>query len=159
MINIRFANKNDIDLIFNFILELAIYEKLEHSFKKNKKELKKFLFGSKKYAEVLIAEFYNEPAGFALFFTNFSTFECKPGIYLEDLFVKEEFRNKGIGSALLKKLAEIAISRNYARFEWAVLDWNPARSFYAKLGAFPLNEWIIYRLTGDDLIKLAKSDI
>jgi len=158
MINIRFAEPKDIDIIFNFILELSIYEKLEHAFTKNKNDLYSYLFGEKNFAEVLIAEYNEIPVGFALFFTNFSTFECKPGIYLEDLFVLENFRNKGIGKALLKELANIVISRNYGRLEWAVLDWNPARKFYENIGAIYLNDWLIYRLKGEELLNFAKKE-
>jgi len=158
MINIRFAEPKDIDIIFNFTLELSIYENLEHAFTKNKEDLNKYLFGNKKFAEVLIAEYNEVPVGFALFFTNFSTFECKPGIYLEDLFVLENFRNKGIGKTLLKELANIVISRNYGRLEWTVLDWNPARKFYENIGAKCLNDWLIYRLKGEELLKFAKEE-
>jgi GNAT superfamily N-acetyltransferase len=158
MINIRFAEPKDIDIIFNFILELSIYENLEHAFTKNKEDLNKYLFGNKKFAEVLIAEYNEVPVGFALFFTNFSTFECKPGIYLEDLFVLENFRNKGIGKTLLKELANIVISRNYGRLEWTVLDWNPARKFYENIGAKYLNDWLIYRLKGEELLNFAKKE-
>jgi len=158
MINIRFAEPKDIDIIFNFILELSIYENLEHAFTKNKEDLNKYLFGNKKLAEVLIAEYNEVPVGFALFFTNFSTFEFKPGIYLEDLFVLENFRNKGNGKTLLKELANIVISRNYGRLEWTVLDWNPARKFYENIGAKCLNDWLIYRLKGEELLKFAKEE-
>jgi GNAT superfamily N-acetyltransferase len=114
------------------------------------------LFGERKVAEVLIAEYKNEPAGFALFFHNYSTFLAKPGIYLEDLFVKKELRGKGIGKALLSYLGVIALERDCGRIEWSVLDWNePSIKFYLNLGAKPLNDWTVYRITDDGIKKLA----
>jgi GNAT superfamily N-acetyltransferase len=119
--------------------------------------LRKNLFGDRPYAEVLIAEVDGEPAGFALFFHNFSTFVGRPGIYLEDLFVKPEHRGTGLGRALLKRLAEIAVERECGRLEWAVLDWNePAIGFYKKLGARPNDEWTVFRLAGEALQELAR---
>jgi GNAT superfamily N-acetyltransferase len=118
--------------------------------------LRRNLFGEHRYAEVLIGEADGEPVGFALFFHNFSTFVGKPGIYLEDLFVKPDHRGAGYGRALLKRLAEIAVERGCGRLEWAVLDWNePSIGFYRKLGAVPMDDWTIFRLAGDALRTLA----
>ena len=155
MINIRFANENDTELILNFIKSLAKFEKLEDKVTADLDLIHESIFGEKRYCEVIIAENNSIPAGFALFFHNFSTFLAKPGLYLEDLYVEEKYRGLGIGKALLKECAKIAIERNCGRFEWSVLDWNPAREFYEHLGAVPLNDWIVYRLTGDNLTKLA----
>ena len=118
--------------------------------------LKKYLFGEKRFAEVLIADFDNQPVGFALFFHNYSTFVGKPGIYLEDLFVQPEMRGKGIGKKLFLELIKIAKDRNCGRVEWSVLNWNtPAIDFYKSMGAVPMDEWTVYRLTGDKINKLA----
>ena len=153
---LRFADKQDIPLILNFIKELASYENLLGEVEATEKRLKKHLFGQKKHAEVLFAEIEDEAVGFALFFHNFSTFLSKPGLYLEDLFVKPEYRKKGIGRKLLEHLAKIAVKRECGRFEWAVLNWNePAIGFYESLDAKPMDNWTIYRLEGDALKKLA----
>jgi len=147
---IRPAVETDIPLIFTFIKELAEYERLSDQVKVTEDMLKESLFGSRKYAEVLIAEYAGEPAGQALFFHNFSTFVGRPGIYLEDLYVRPHLRGKGIGKALLQSLINLAKERNCGRVEWAVLDWNtPSIEFYKSLGASPLNDWIIFRLTED----------
>jgi len=146
-ISLKFAEEKDIPVILSLIKELAEYEKLLDKVTVTEERLKENLFGKRKYAEVIIAELDKKPAGQALFFHNFSTFIGKPGIYLEDLYVKPEYRGKGIGKALLYKLIETAKERNCGRVEWVVLDWNkPAIDFYKKLGAEPMNEWIIYRL-------------
>lgn len=155
MINIRFANENDTELILNFIKSLAKFEKLEDKVTATFDLIHESIFGKNKYCEVIIAEYNSIPAGFALFFHNFSTFLAKPGLYLEDLYVEEKYRGLGIGKALLIECAKIAVERNCGRFEWSVLDWNPAREFYEHLGAAPLSDWIVYRLTGDNLTKLA----
>ena len=119
--------------------------------------IREFLFGAKRYAEVLIARLDDRPAGFALFFHNFSTFVGRPGLYLEDLFVLPEYRGQGIGKALLISLARLAVERNCGRFEWMVLDWNsPAIEFYKSLGAVGMNDWRLFRLSGDALNNLAK---
>ncbi len=150
-IKIRLAVENDIPSILKLIKELAEYEKLSDEVKADESKLKETLFGKKKYAEVLLAEFEGEIVGQALFFHNYSTFLAKPGIYLEDLFVKPEFRGKGIGKLLLTNLIRLARERNCGRVEWAVLDWNePAINFYEKLGAKMMNEWKIFRLTEDN---------
>ncbi len=146
MLSIRFALEKDIPVILNFIKELAVYEKLIDSVSVNEEILRENLF-VKKYAEVIIAELKGIPVGQALFFHNFSTFLGKPGIYLEDLYVKPEFRGNGIGKTLLEKVIAIAKERNCGRVEWAVLDWNkPAIDFYEKLGAVRMKDWFVYRL-------------
>lgn len=156
-IEIRNAGPEDVPLILTFIKELALYEKLSHAVVATEELLREHLFGANPKAEVVLAYYENKPVGFALFFHNFSTFVGRPGIYLEDLFVRESVRGKGIGKALLIHLAKIAVERNCGRFEWAVLDWNsPAIEFYKSLGAQPIDDWTIFRVAGDALIQLAK---
>ncbi len=153
-IKIRIAVEKDTGTILSFIKELAVYEKLLHEVKADEKMLHHNLF-EKRYAEVIIAELDSVPVGFALFFHNFSTFLGKPGIYLEDLYVKEQYRGRGFGKKLLAHLAKLTIERDCGRLEWAVLDWNKsAIDFYLSLGALPMNEWTVFRLTGDKLRKL-----
>lgn len=155
-VSIRPAVPADLDLIHGFILALADYEKLFHEAKADKAELARHLFGDRPMAEVLIAEADNAAVGFALFFHNFSTFEGRPGLYLEDLFVTPEARGLGAGKALLSRLAALALERGCARLEWAVLDWNaPAIAFYRALGARPMDEWTVNRVDGDALARLA----
>lgn len=155
-LSIRPASATDISLIAQFIRDLAEYERLAHEVRFDEAVLEAKLFGTRPYAEVLIGEIDGSPQGFALFFHNFSTFEGKPGVYLEDLFVRPEARGAGLGKALLKKLAAIAVERDCARLEWSVLDWNePAIQFYKALGAKPMDEWTIYRVDGTALAKLA----
>ena len=152
MVSIVPATAEDLPLILDLIKALAEYEKLSDAVTANEGQLRATLFGGRPAAEILIARWNGEEAGFALFFQSYSTFLAKPGIYLEDLFVKPHLRGKGIGRALLGKLAAIARERNYGRVEWAVLDWNaPSIAFYKKLGAVPLDDWTTYRLTGDAL--------
>ena len=147
MISIRKATKNDVKMILSLIKELAVYEKLEEQVVANESMLETHLFGEHKVAEALIADYDSISVGLALFFTNFSTFLAKPGIYLEDLFVKPEFRGKGIGKKLLLELVKIAKERDYGRVEWAVLDWNePAINFYKSLGAKAQDEWTVFRI-------------
>lgn len=147
---IRSASEKDVPAIFSLIIELAEYEKLSDQVVATEDEIKKVLFGENNFVEILIAEYEGQIAGQALFFKNFSTFLGKPGIYLEDLYVKPEMRSKGIGKALLDKLISLAKERNYGRVEWAVLDWNEsAIEFYEKIGAKKLDEWKIFRLTSD----------
>ncbi len=147
---IRFAEEKDIPAIYSFIKEIADFEKLSHEVEATEEGLRKYLFGERKYAEVLIAHYENEPAGHALFFHNFSTFVGKPGIYLEDLYVRQHLRGKGIGKALLLSLIKLAGERNCGRVEWAVLNWNKhAIDFYKSLGAVKMKEWKIFRLTED----------
>jgi GNAT superfamily N-acetyltransferase len=135
---------------------LAEYEKLSHACTATEDQLRATLFGSRPAAEVLLAMDGGDCLGFALFFPNYSTFLAKPGLYLEDLFVRPGARGKGVGLALLQRLAQIARDRGYGRVEWSVLDWNePAIGFYKRIGAVPLDEWTIFRLTGDAIGGLA----
>ena len=158
-LQIRFATEEDTGLILSFIKALADYEKLAHEVQADESSLRRSLFGDRPAAEVLIAELDDEPAGFALFFHNFSTFLAKPGLYLEDLFVKPELRGHGIGRKLLARLAAIAEERGCGRFEWWVLNWNePAIEFYKRLGAKAMDEWTVFRMTGDTLNDLAAED-
>jgi len=155
-VEIRFGEPRDVALITQLIRELARYEKLEHEVAATEEKVAKALFGKRPYAETLIAEVNGEPAGFALFFHNFSTFLAQPGIYLEDLFVKPEQRSHGVGRALLERLAQIAVQRDCGRLEWAVLDRNEdAIRFYERLGAKPNAEWTVYRLADESLRALA----
>ena len=148
------ATARDVPQILELIKGLAEYERLSHLMEATEDRLQRTLFGAHPAAEVWLAYAGEECAGFALFFTNYSTFLGKPGLYLEDLFVKPHLRRKGIGLALLKKLAAIARERDYGRMEWSVLDWNePAIQFYRKLGAVALDDWTMFRLTGDALSK------
>ncbi len=153
---IRFAAEADVPLILDFIKGLARYERLAHEVTATEGLLRETLFGSRRVAEVLIGEQHGEPVGFALFFHNFSTFLGRPGIYLEDLFVRPEMRGRGFGKALLGCLAALARQRGCGRLEWSVLDWNePSIQFYKKLGAVSLSDWTMYRLTGEALEKQA----
>ena len=153
---VREASEGDVPLILSFIRELAEYERLSHEVVATEESLRENLFGERRYAEVLIAEHDGTPAGFALFFHNFSTFLGKPGIYLEDLYVKPEWRGAGIGKGLLVRLARLARERGCGRLEWWVLDWNePSIGFYEKIGAVAMDEWTVYRLTGEALEELA----
>jgi len=155
-ISIRAATRDDLDLIFRFICDLAEYERLRDEVHADVETLGVHLFGPHPMAEVLIGEIEGEPRGFALFFHNFSTFEGKPGLYLEDLFVMPEARGSGLGKALLAHLAGTALDRGCARFEWSVLDWNePAIAFYRSIGARPMDEWTVQRLDGEALRQLA----
>src|SRR4051812_30879988 len=154
---IRFALPADVGSILAFIQELAEYERLADEVIADEQTLKTTLFGVRPAAEVLIAELAGEPVGFALFFQSYSTFLGKPGLYLEDLFVRPAARGRGVGRALMSALARVAMQRNYGRFEWSVLDWNePALKFYASLGARPQSEWTVQRLTGAPLAALAE---
>ncbi len=158
MINIRNANESDTNTILQFIKELAEYEKMSKDVTATEELLKENLF-VKKLAEVVIAEEDNIPVGFALFFHNFSTFLGKGGIYLEDLYVKPNMRNKGIGKLLLKYLSNLAVERDCGRLEWSCLDWNePSIAFYKERGATPMDEWTVYRVTGENLIELARKN-
>lgn len=155
-LQIRFANVDDVPLILSFIRKLAQYERLLHEVVATEEALREALFGARRTAEVLLAYWQGEPVGFALFFHNFSTFLGRPGIYLEDLYVDECARGKGIGKALLVRLAQLAKERKCGRLEWWVLDWNePAIGFYKSLGAVPMSDWTVFRLTGDALERLA----
>lgn len=153
---IRPAVETDLDTVIGFIRALADYEKLADAVHLDPNLLRMHLFGGHPMAEVVLAERDGHPVGFALFFHNFSTFEGRPGIYLEDLFVVPEARGSGAGKALLAHLAHLAVERDCARLEWAVLDWNaPSIAFYESLGAQPMDEWTVYRLDGAALDALA----
>jgi len=150
------ATEADIPVILEMIRGLAEYERLSHAVTATEDLLRRTLFGARPAAEVLLAYNNAECVGFALFFQNYSTFLAKPGIYLEDLFVKPHARGKGTGLALLSEIARLAAQRGCGRVEWSVLDWNePSIAFYQKLGAIPLDEWTMFRLTGEALEKLA----
>lgn len=155
-VTVRSAVVADVPLILELIRGLAEYERLAHEVRATEVGLRAALFGPTPGPEVLIAESDGAPAGFALFFHNFSTFLGRRGLYLEDLFVRPEFRGRGIGRRLLAELAALAVARECGRLEWSVLDWNaPAIGFYRSLGAVPMDEWTIFRLTGDALAALA----
>lgn len=155
-VTVREATAGDIATIHDFILALADYERLAHAVKTDRATLEKNLFGPRPMAEVLIAEREGRAIGFALFFHNFSTFEGRPGVYLEDLFVAPDARGSGAGKALLRRLAQITLERDCARLEWSVLDWNaPSIAFYRALGAQPMEEWTVQRMDGAALDALA----
>lgn len=157
-ITFRPATPDDTPLILQFIRDLAEYERLSHEVEATEDRLQATLFGERRVAEAIFAEVDGVAAGFALFFHNYSTFLAKPGLYLEDLFVKPEYRGLGVGKALLKELARIAVERGCGRFEWWVLDWNePSIEFYKRQGAIAQDEWTVYRVTGEALTKLAES--
>jgi GNAT superfamily N-acetyltransferase len=156
-LTLRFAQEADTPLILSFIKKLAEYEKLSHEVVADEAMLRQSLFGARQVAEVIIGDYNDEPVAFALFFHNFSTFLGRPGIYLEDLYVDPAMRGQGIGQMMLTYLAKLAVERGCGRLEWWVLDWNePAINFYKKLGAQPMAEWSVYRLTGATLAQLAQ---
>ena len=158
-VTIRPAQPADTPLILTFIRELAEYERLPHEVLATEDALRATLFGEQPRGEVVMAEADGQPAGFALFFHNYSTFLARPGLYLEDLYVRPAFRRQGIGRALLTRLAALAVDRGCGRFEWSVLDWNePARRFYESLGARPMDDWTTYRMTGNALEALARTE-
>ena len=155
-ISFRIAGREDCALILHFIKELAKYEKLENEVVSTEELLNEWLF-DKRAAEVVFALVDGQEVGFALFFSNFSTFMGRCGLYLEDLFVLPEHRGHGVGTSLLRKLAGIAVERGYGRFEWICLDWNtPSIEFYLSLGAVPMDEWTVYRVAGEALTNLAE---
>jgi GNAT superfamily N-acetyltransferase len=155
-LSLKMATEQDVPLILTFIKALAEYERLADAVIATEDGLRETLFGERPYAECVIARVKGQPAGFALFFHNYSTFLGRPGIYLEDLFVKPEHRGQGVGRALLRFLARLAQERNCGRLEWSVLDWNEsAIGFYKSLGAIPLEEWTIFRLKDEALSRLA----
>lgn len=157
-LRIERATERDVPLILRLIKELAEYERMSDEVVASEDGLRRTLFGPHPAAEVVVAYAGDEPAGFALFFHNYSTFLGKPGLYLEDLFVVPTFRGRGYGKALLVHLARLAVERGCGRFEWSVLDWNePAIGFYKKLGATPMDAWKIMRVTGDALRALARA--
>jgi GNAT superfamily N-acetyltransferase len=155
-IKIRPAEPADAQLIFSLIVELAEYERARENVIGSPALLTRALFGPDPSAEALIAELEGDPVGFAIFYRSFSTWESRPGIWLEDLYVPPEHRRSGVGAALLARVAEIAVERGCARLEWAALDWNtPALDFYEKLGAERLNDWVMHRLDGEALERVA----
>ena len=152
---LRFAKESDVDIILDFIKALAAYEKMSEQVTTTKEILEESLF-HRNVAEVIIGEYYNKPVGFMLFFYNFSTFIGKPGIYLEDLYINEDMRNKSFGKVMLSYLAKLTVERDCKRLEWSCLKWNePSIKFYKKLGAIAMDEWTTYRLTGAKLKELA----
>lgn len=156
-LNIRPASANDVPLIRSLIHALAVFEKLEHEMVATEEGLRKTLFEGRPVADVLIAEWEGKGVGFALFFYSYSTFLAKPGIYLEDLFVIPEYRSKGIGKKLLQSIAKIAEERGYGRVEWSCLDWNErALKFYRGLGAEPMSDWTVQRMTEPTFKRLAQ---
>ena len=153
--SVRPAEKRDVGVIMGFIKELAEYEGLAHEVIADEAALERFLFGEHPVAEALIAEFQTTPIGFALYFATFSTFVGRPGLYLEDLYVRPNMRGKGVGTLLLQHVARLARERGCGRLEWSVLNWNkPAIRFYEALGARAMDDWTVYRLTDDHLSKL-----
>jgi GNAT superfamily N-acetyltransferase len=154
-IRVARAEESQIPLILSFIRKLAEYERLSHKVTVDEELLRKSLFGAQPAAEVAIAYWREEPAGFAVYFHDFSTFSGRTGIFLEDLFVEPAFRGKGIGRSLMVYLSKLAAERGCTRLQWAVLDWNePAKGFYRKLGAEPMGDWTVYRLDGAELKNL-----
>jgi GNAT superfamily N-acetyltransferase len=157
-VTLRDATHSDVPVILRCIRGLAEYERLAHECMATEESLRSSLFGESPAARVVLAMMDEEPAGFALWFRNYSTFLARPGIYLEDLFVFPAFRGRGIGRRLLEHLAQIALSRGYGRLEWAVLDWNvDAIRFYRSLGAVPMSDWTTYRVTGTALAALGST--
>ena len=155
--HIRPATEADAALVLQFVRELAQYERLLHEVVATEESVRETLFGARPYAEVSLGYLADTPAAFALYFHNYSTFLGRPGIYLEDLYVREEFRGRGLGRAMLRHLARLARERGCGRLEWAVLNWNePAINFYKGLGAAPMDEWTVFRLTGEALDRLAE---
>lgn len=154
---IRSTSAEDCELILGFIQELADYEKLSHEVVATPETLRETLFGDKAYAEVTIGEYQGEPVGYSLFFHNFSTFTGRPGIYLEDIYVKPAMRAKGFGKLMLAYIAKLAVERNCTRAEWSVLDWNePSIQFYRSIGAAPMDGWTVQRLDGPELSDFAQ---
>ena len=152
------AARSDVSIILDLIKELAAYEKLAHEVVATEEILEESLFGNRSYAEVVIASYDNQPVGYALYFHSFSTFAGRPGLYLEDVYVRPTMRGKGIGKALLVHLARLAVERKCGRFEWSVLNWNePSIGFYKSIGAVPMDEWTVYRLAGESLQRLAQA--
>ena len=155
-VTIRPARPDDAEVLVNLVRELAIYERLEPYARARPEDFRQHLFGPRPAAEAALAEVAGQPVGFALWYSTFSTFRGRPGLYLEDLFVRPEFRGRGIGKALLALLARLAVERGCGKLEWSVLNWNePAIGFYRALGARPLDEWTVYRVDGESLRHLA----
>lgn len=152
----RYANREDTGLVLQFIKELAEYEKMSNEVVADEKTLEEWIFDKQK-AEVFFALEDGKEVGFAIYFYNFSSFLGRAGIYLEDIFIRPEYRRKGYGKAMLRKLASIAVERGCGRLEWSCLDWNkPSIDFYLSLGAIPMSDWTVYRITGDTLTSLAE---
>lgn len=158
-LEIRAANIEDAPVILALIKELAVFEKLVDFVVADEESIRKTLFGERTYAEAQLAIWKGEPVGMVIFFHNYSTFLGKPGFYIEDLYVKENFRGLGIGKNLLLKCAQIARERDCGRMEWSVLNWNPAREFYEKLGAYPLKDWYIYRMDRQTIDRFVEHSI
>jgi GNAT superfamily N-acetyltransferase len=159
-IAVKPATPDDTPLILSFIRELAAYEKLAHEVTATEDQLRQTLFGDRPAAEAVIASLDDEPVGFAVVFRTYSTFLARPGLYLEDLFVRPEARGAGVGRAVLTYLARLTVERGWGRLEWSVLDWNePAIAFYRKMGAKPMDEWTVFRMTGGALEDLAESQV
>lgn len=154
-IEIREAIVEDVPLIIDFIKKIAAFEKLSDEVSADEDVITETLFGEEPSAKVIFAETEGRPVGYAVYFYNFSTFTGRPGLYIEDIFVSEETRGIGAGEAMMRYLAREARMKNCGRMEWAVLDWNPAREFYERLGAEPLGDWLLYRLSGEALDELA----
>lgn len=154
----RHADKEDTHHVFRFIKELAEFEKMSDDVIATERLIEKNLFSEHKYAEVIFAIADGEEVGFVIFFHNFSTFVGRPGIYIEDLFVKPAFRNKGIGKMLMREVARIGLERGCGRMEWNVLNWTPARRFYELMGAKAMDEWVTYRFTSDTMKKLVDEE-
>jgi GNAT superfamily N-acetyltransferase len=156
-ISIRPATPADVPLIMTLIVELAVYEKLENEVSATEQDLHRALFGDRPVVEGIVALLDDEAVGYALFFPTFSSFLAKPGLYLEDLYVRPAARGFGVGRRLLEYLARVAVDRGWGRFEWAVLDWNePSIAFYKRMGATPMHDWTVFRVTGTALEKLAR---
>ncbi len=153
-LDIRPVTEQDMSTLLSLIEELAVYEKLADQVVNNETALRKILFGKKVYVEAEIAYWKGEPVGMVLFFHNYSTFLGQQGLYIEDLFVKEEYRGKGIGKALLLECVRLAKERGCGRVEWVTLHWNPARKFFEKMGAYPMSDWVNYRLDRKAINKL-----
>lgn len=153
-VHIREAVREDASLIMRFIRDIAEFEKLSDKVVADDDVIAESLFGERPAARVILAFVDGEAAGFAVFFFNFSTFVGRPGMYVEDIFVSEDKRGRGVGREMMRYLARIARAEQCRRMEWAVLDWNPARSFYEKLGAEPLDDWVLYRISGERLERL-----
>jgi GNAT superfamily N-acetyltransferase len=158
-VRVEAATSEDVPVLLQLIQALADYERMSGEVVATESALRETLFGAAPRAEAVLARVAHEAVGFALWFHNYSTFLGRPGLYLEDLFVVPEWRNRGVGSALLRHLARIAVERGCGRMEWSVLDWNePAIAFYQRVGARPLDQWTVYRLTGSDLARFASGE-
>jgi GNAT superfamily N-acetyltransferase len=156
-VTIRPCRPDDAEALVNLVRELAVYENLEEFARATPEQIRAHFFGPRPFAEAILAEVEGEPVGFAIFFGTYSTFRGQPGLYLEDIFVREEHRGRGIGRALLATVARIAVDRGCGRVEWSVLDWNePAIGFYRALGAHPLDQWTVYRIDDEPLALLAQ---